>query len=69
LSPSVVSHPRLVLKPMTAVSSSKCRCLTVAKESNDFGDSSLSTNKSRASGIDEKKFIRRGKKATSGIFS
>ncbi|KAB2623890.1 hypothetical protein D8674_037843 [Pyrus ussuriensis x Pyrus communis] len=46
-------HPRLVLEPITTVSSMKRRCPTAAKESNASGDSFRSTKKNRASGVGE----------------
>lgn len=69
LSPSVVSHPQLVLEPTTATSGSKCQCFTAAEENNVFDDSSWSTKKSRASGVEEGKSTSRGKKMSLGIFS
>lgn len=67
LSLSVINHPILVLKSMTAASGSKCWCHTIVEESNNSGDSSQSTKKSRVLGIGEGKPTVQGKKATSGI--
>lgn len=63
MSPSVVSHLRLVLEPMTAVSGSKRRCPTTAEENNASCDFSRSTKKSRSSGIDEGKSTGQRKKS------
>lgn len=68
LFPSVVSHLRLVLEPMTATFGSKCRCPSTAEENNVSGNSSRSTKKSRLSGIGEGKSAGQRKKAVSGIF-
>lgn len=68
LSPRVVSHSRLVLKPTTAASGLKCRCPTLEEENNDSGDSSHSAKKSRVLGVGEGKPAGQGKKATSGVF-